>query len=374
MLIDTHRLTNLFLELVKIDGVSRNERLVADFIKNYLEKLNLKVYEDHAASAIRGNAGNIILHMPGTNMGIPVVFLAHMDTVSTTTGVQPVIRNGIVQNSGDTILGADDRAGIAVLLEIARSLVEGKVPHASVSMIFTVAEEVGASGALSLDTGWLSDKLVFVLDSSDRPGSMVNRTVACKVFSISVKGKAAHAGLEPEKGINAISAACEGIAGCKLGRIDNETTANIGVIKGGTARNVVPEFVSVEGEVRSLSNEKLNKTLDGILMSFRTLEITNEVKVNIESTTSFEMVNIAPSAPVVKLGEKSIRDCGYEPILVTAGGGSDANALAAKGIDAINLGIGYRNVHSPAECVAINDLYAVARIVMSIIQNAQYVF
>ena len=199
----------------------------------------------------------------------------------------------------------------------------------------------------------------------------MNRTVACKVFRFQSKVKLPMLDLNL-KGINAISAACEGIAGCKLGKLIMRLLQTLELLKAGQ-----PEMsfrLCLWKERSAVLVMKLNKTLDGILMSFRTLEITNEVKVNIESTTSFEMVNIAPSAPVVKLGEKSIRDCGYEPILVTAGGGSDANALAAKGIDAINLGIGYRNVHSPAECVAINDLYAVARIVMSIIQNAQYVF
>lgn len=374
MSIDRRRLTELFLELIKIDGVSRNERHVADFIKEFLERLGLEVYEDNVAPDVGGNAGNIIAHIPGTHEGgIPVAFFAHMDTVSKTAGVQPEIGDGVIRSRGDTILGADDRAGIAVLLEVTRLLEERRVPHGPISLAFTVAEEVGTGGAVFLDTDWLSGKAVFVLDSSDRPGTMVNRTAACKVFSIAVQGKAAHAGVEPEKGVDAIHAASMAIAQLRLGRIDNETTANIGLISGGAARNVVPELVAIEGEVRSLDYDKLDKTLAGILSSFRILEETHGVEVDIQSSTSFEMVNIEPTDPVLRLGAKGIRDCGLEPSLVTVGGGSDANALAAKGINAVNLGIGYRNVHSSSESIAVEDLCSVAEIVLSIIQNAQHV-
>lgn len=371
MCIHRERLTELFLELVKIDGVSKRERPVADFVKDFLEKLNIEVYEDDAGANVKGNAGNVIAHIPGTSEGIPVVFLAHMDTVSTTAGVQVEIEDGVIKSGGDTILGADDRAGIAVMLELARLLKTERIPHADVSLVFTIAEEVGLCGAAFLDTHLLEGKVVFVLDSSDRPGTMVNRTAECRVFSIRVQGKAAHAGVEPEKGVDAIHAVSTAIAGLKLGRIDDETTANIGLIKGGTARNVVPELVTVEGEVRSTSREKLDKILSGIVSAFKRLEETHGVKVDISTSTSFQMVNIEPTDPVLILGEKSIRDSGLEPELVTAGGGSDANALAAKGIKAINLGIGYKDVHSSAESISIEDLCGVARIVMAIIENAK---
>lgn len=371
MCIHRERLTELFLELVKIDGVSKRERPVADFVKDFLEKLNIEVYEDDAGANVKGNAGNVIAHIPGTSEGIPVVFLAHMDTVSTTAGVQVEIEDGVIKSGGDTILGADDRAGIAVMLELARLLKTERIPHADVSLVFTIAEEVGLCGAAFLDTHLLEGKVVFVLDSSDRPGTMVNRTAECRVFSIRVQGKAAHAGVEPEKGVDAIHAVSTAIAGLKLGRIDDETTANIGLIKGGTARNVVPELVTVEGEVRSTSREKLDKILSGIVSAFKRLEETHGVKVDISTSTSFQMVNIEPTDPVLILGEKSIRDSGLEPELVTVGGGSDANALAAKGIKAINLGIGYKDVHSSAESISIEDLCSVARIVMAIIENAK---
>lgn len=371
MCIHRERLTELFLELVKIDGVSKRERPVADFVKDFLEKLSIEVYEDDAGANVKGNAGNVIAHIPGTSEGIPVVFLAHMDTVSTTAGVQVEIEDGVIKSGGDTILGADDRAGIAVMLELARLLKTERIPHADVSLVFTIAEEVGLCGAAFLDTHLLEGKVVFVLDSSDRPGTMVNRTAECRVFSIRVQGKAAHAGVEPEKGVDAIHAVSTAIAGLKLGRIDDETTANIGLIKGGTARNVVPELVTVEGEVRSTSREKLDKILSGIVSAFKRLEETHGVKVDISTSTSFQMVNIEPTDPVLILGEKSIRDSGLEPELVTVGGGSDANALAAKGIKAINLGIGYKDVHSSAESISIEDLCSVARIVMAIIENAK---
>lgn len=371
MCIDRERLIELFLELVKIDGVSKRERRVADFIKDFLRRLCIQVHEDDAGSAVDGNAGNIIAHIPGAFEGIPIAFFAHMDTVSTTAGVQPEIKDGVIRSSGNTILGADDRAGVAVMLEVARLLEERKIPHGPISLVFTIAEEVGAGGATFLDTDWLSGKAVFVLDSHGKPGTMVNRTVACKIFSIGVQGKAAHAGVEPEKGVDAIHAASTAIARLELGRIDSDTTANIGLMSGGTARNVVPELVTIEGEVRSLSRDKLDKTLSGILSSFMALEETHGVEVDISSSTSFEMVDIQPADPVLTLGAKSIRDCGFEPELVTVGGGSDANALAAKGINAVNLGIGYKDVHSSSESISIEDLCSVAKILLAIVQNAQ---
>jgi len=365
--INQERLVTNFLKLVQIDAMTTQERLMADEVMRQLNALGFEVFEDHAGEKIGGNSGNVIAKLPATRAGAPIMFSAHMDRVTPGLGIRPVVKEGVIHSDGSTILAADDLAGVASIIEAVQTIVDYKLPHPQIEIAFTVAEEGGLRGAKNLDYTKLTAKMGFVLDSSGPVGNIVVRGPAQDRIEATIKGKAAHAGVSPEEGNNAIIAAAVGLARMNVGRIDAETTANIGVIQGGTATNIVPESVSIKGEARSLDGAKLRTQSEHMKKCLeegaRERGATAEVKIS----RMYSELNLKASDPVVEIAIRAVESLGLSASLVSSGGGSDANIFNQQGIATVNLGLGYHKVHTTEENIAIADLVKVAKLALAIV-------
>ncbi|MCR3923588.1 MAG: M20/M25/M40 family metallo-hydrolase, partial [Firmicutes bacterium] len=267
-MVNRERLVGSFLELVKVNSQTKNEREMADYLKGKLEEIGLVVTEDRAGDSIGGNCGNLIGIMEGQADKPALLFSAHMDRVTPGENIQPVVEGDIVKSSGDTILASDDCAGLAGILEMLHVIKEKSLPHGRLEVVFTIAEEGGLNGAKALDIDSLQAKLGIILDSTGDAGIVINQAPAQDEIIARIFGQAAHAGVEPEKGTNAIMVAAKAISMMDIGRLDEETTANIGIINGGKATNIVPDYVEVRGETRSLVEEKLVKATEAMVKSF----------------------------------------------------------------------------------------------------------
>ncbi|SJZ61830.1 M20/M25/M40 family metallo-hydrolase [Selenihalanaerobacter shriftii] len=368
-MIDETRIVDEFMGLLKIDSESRTEREIADKLKERLEKLGLEVREDDIAKEVEGNTGNIIAKLEGNNSEVPTLFLsAHMDTVKPGKGVKPIIKDDTIYSAGDTILGADDKAGIAAILASLEYLIENDSVYGDVEVVFTVCEEVGLLGAKNLAIDKLEADLGIVYDSGGEIGTIIAEAPAQDKINVIVNGKSAHAGIEPDKGINAIKVASIALSNMNLGRVDEETTANIGVIKGGKATNIVPDRVELEGEARSRDEEKLNAQTQHMVDIFEKSAKKFNAKVEIEVERLFPAFKLDKNSPIVKAAIKAAKDLNVEPKLVPTGGGSDANIFNVE-IPTINLGIGMADVHTTDEHIKINDLIKTAEYTLTIIEK-----
>ena len=269
-MINKQRVLQEFYELVQIHCPSYNERAVADLLIKRLEALGGTVVEDHgAAKALGGNTGNLVASFKGTKAGAPAILMAaHMDCVNPCKDIKPRLENGVLKSDGTTILGGDDKGGVVAILETLRCLQEQKLPYGNLQVLFSVCEEQGVAGSKNLDKSLLKADFGFTLDSSGRPGKIVNAAPGQNKIFAKVHGKTAHGGVAPEKGINAIKKAAEILMGVPQGRIDEETTCNIGIIKGGTATNIVPDLVEIAMDCRSRNKEKLAKLTQQIVTAY----------------------------------------------------------------------------------------------------------
>jgi tripeptide aminopeptidase len=367
-LVNRERLLAEFLRLVQIDSPSYQERELADRIRNLLAEIGLTVFEDQTASKINGQAGNLYARWPGTVAGPAILFCVHLDTVEPGRRIEPVIRGGAVYSDGRTILGADDKAGIAAVIEALRVVRERNLATPPVELIFTVAEEQGLVGAKHLDPELINASCGFVLDSDGPPGKIIVRAPSQDRIVVTVRGRAAHAGINPEEGINAIQAAARGIARLRLGRIDEETTANIGVIQGGLATNIVPEKVIVYGETRSLDDRKRAAVTQEIIRLFNE-EVENAGgQVECEVEDLYPSFRLEPDHRVVQMAMRAAFRVGLAPRLAHSGGGSDANILNALGVPTANLSCGMQKVHSTGEFILIEDLVKSTELVLEIMK------
>jgi len=360
-------LVDLFLELVTIDGVSGNEREVADFIRKFLIKYDFSIKEDETFKLNGGNTGNLICKYGN---GGKLLLMSHMDTVSSTKDLKPKVTDDRIYTDGTTILGADDRAGIACILHSISKIIEKGVKLKDFTIVFTVDEERNLVGSSYL-TPDRNIKMGIVFDSHSRPGNFICQTYGCRDFRVKIKGKSAHAGIAPEKGINSIQIAAEAISKMKIGRIDKNTTANIGIITGGTAMNMVPAETELIGEVRSLVSEKVDEVIDDFRNKFEFAAHKFSGEIEFQSSWAFKPYNIDSRKDVRKLIQTVIEKAGLEPKASITAGGSDANNLNAKGIQAINMGIGAQNPHSVDEYILIEDLKNVAKIIRILIEAKQ---
>lgn len=359
-MIDENRLLNLFLDLVRIPSLSGNEGPVAEAISAQLRALGLPVERDMA--------GNLLARLDGE--GEPLLVTVHMDTVGPCDHVTPVVRDGVIYSDGTTILGADDKAGVAVLLDALRILKEGDVPHRPVEALFTVREEVGLQGAKEFDTRQLRARMGIGLDHGGEMGAVVVSAPAQNSLQASIHGKMAHAGASPELGINAIRVAAEAIAAMPLGRIDEETTSNIGIIAGGTATNIVPDLVTIEGEARSRSEAKLQAQTDAMVRALEERAKANGARVDVQVTRQYDPYRFDETDPVIVLVTEAMRAVGVEPLLMPTGGGSDANVFNSAGIATVQVGCGMLEVHTCNEHVALADMVSTERIVLACLRPA----
>lgn len=366
-MINKTRLKQTFFELVKIPSPTRSERAVADYVKAELIRLGASVTEDALGEKIGCASGNVIAHFAACAEGAMRILLsAHMDTVTPCENVCPIEENGIIRSDGTTILGGDDKAGIAAILEAIRTVKESAVKHGDIDIVFTVAEEGGLLGSKYLDKAYCRADMGFVFDSSGAPGTVIVQAPAENSVTITVRGKKSHAGLAPEAGINAITLAARAITEAKQGRIDGETTANLGVIAGGTATNIVPDLVTIRGEARSLDEKKLARATDELLKPFRLLGKQCEI----ELVRGYDAYCLSDASEVVKIAKRACARIGLAAELGATGGGSDGNNFNRLGLDTVVLGVGMTNVHTTDETIRTVDLENSARLALAIIIEA----
>jgi len=369
--VNAGRITNEFLELVRIDSVSGRERNIADLIKDKLLSLGLDVMEDNAGREVGSNTGNVIGKLPRNGRGPALLLCAHMDTVEPGCGVKPIVKGGIICSSGDTVLGADDKAGIAAILEVIRLIRELHIEHGGLEVVFTIWEEGGLFGAKNLDYNQVSAKIGFVLDSDGPAGTIINRAPSQDKIAATIKGKAAHAGINPEDGINAIQVASHAIAKMKVGRIDAETTSNIGIISGGKAVNIVPDSVNIQGEARSLNNAKRKAQTTHMCEMIRDAAEVFGADVDLVTETIYHDFYLGEESPPVRIASEAALNLGLVARLEKTGGGSDANIFNNRGIATAVLGIGMKKVHTTEEYIAVSDLTQNARYLLEIVKVVQ---
>lgn len=369
-MVKSKRLVQTFCDLVQVDSVAGQEREMADTIKKKLADLGYTASEDNAGSAIHGNAGNVIVKIPGTTRAEPLLFMAHMDTVEPGRGKTPVIDGDIIKSDGTTVLGGDDLAGVACILEALSVLDENKVPHGDIYAVFTIAEEGGLFGARGLELSDIPAKFAFILDDEGPIGTAAVKAPSYNRIRFVVRGKAAHAGLSPELGINAIRVASAAIAQLPImGRIDEDSTCNIGIIQGGRARNIVPDEVVIDGEVRSISEEKLDMYTNRLVCAFREAAEREGGKAEIEVEKTYGGYSIAEDQPILALLKKAAARLNMPVNLHSTGGGSDTNVINSKGIPAVDISVGMTNVHSTDEQIAISDMVKACSLVIEIIRT-----
>lgn len=365
-MINNARMLRTFLELVQIKAESGREEAVAQHLSPRLHRLGLSVKKNGEDSS--GNVIATLSPTPGRSGWIAIA--AHMDTVPLENPVKPVLRDGAIYSSGNTILGADDRVGIASILEALETVIEKRLPHPGIEVIFTVSEEEGLVGAKRLTSEDLQASMAFIVDSSSDPGHIVVQAPSHVNLSWIVAGKAAHAGIAPEKGVNAIVAAAEGIAAMNIGRIDHETTSNVGIIRGGTATNIVCDSVYVEGEARSFCEKKLEDLVKSMVDAMEARVAKRGASVQTKVQKSYTGFSLKETSPVVQWAISAVRRSGLLPVLISTGGGSDANIFNEKGLPAVNLGTGAQNVHTTKEYISERDLYTIGDIIVAIMTGA----
>ncbi|MGH7495229.1 MAG: M20/M25/M40 family metallo-hydrolase [bacterium] len=367
----TDQLQGLFLRLAKIPGVALAERAVADEVTTLLRAAGVRVHEDQAGARLHGNAGNLLCFPADFDEHSPTLLLsAHLDTVQSTEKLKPVYHAREIRSDGATILGADNRLGVAILTQLLATTARDRLPHKNFMVVFTIAEELGMLGAALLDLPPFKIAGGFVFDCSKRPGAYIHECTGSGLFKLTFIGKAAHAGVAPEEGINAISLASRALAGIPAGRIDTDLIVNLGKIRGGVATNIVPDEVVVEGEVRSFSKQCLHSQLDRIHQSCAQA-MHGEGALRFESRIDFEPYVLASDSYVIHLLEGTLRAVNLRPQPIRYMGGSDANVWNAKGIPAVNLGIGAQRPHSFEEFVLIEDLVKAAEIAFALVQVAE---
>lgn len=360
-MIDVKTISDEFCSLVQIDSPSLREAEVISFIGEALAAMGIDSQTDDAASVLGGNAGNLIARIPGVPDAPTVLINAHVDTVEPGCGICPQVNDTVICSDGTTVLGADDKAGCTIILTTLRHLIEEAIPHPPLEVIFTVAEEIGLYGAQALDFDALQSTMGYVLDGGRTMGVITNAAPSAYRLAWDVRGVAAHAGVCPERGINAIRVAAEAIAEMPLGRIDHETTANIGVIAGGKATNIVPECVTVRGETRSHDETKLERQRDRMLKAFDDAARRHNTEANAEVRHSYRSFCVAEDEPVLRYAWQACEALGFEPRTERGGGGSDANVFNEHGIPSIILATGPAEVHTVNEWVDAERMAESAR-------------
>ncbi len=370
-------IADYFISLVQIDSESKDEKRFAKKMEQELLKLGAEVKYDNANKKTGGNVGNLIAYLPGKIDKEPLLFCCHLDTVKPGKNIKPVIKDGKIYSSGDTILGADDKSGIAELIYAIRHLQRENISYLPIEVIFTISEEIGLLGAKNLDYSLIRAKKGYALDTH-KLGAVTIQAPSQNSFDIKIIGKEAHAGAEPEKGISAIRIASESISKLNWGRLDDETTSNIGTIQGGIATNIIAKETTLTGELRSHNEDTLKRETDKIINTF--IDTAKEFSINIdgklfepkvdyEVRKEYSALNVSEHNEIVQIGLKSAKKLGLPAKTIIGGGGSDANIIHNNGIDMVILGTGMRNVHTVDENIAINDLVMGSRWIMEIIKE-----
>jgi tripeptide aminopeptidase len=362
-------LADLFAQLASIRSPSLEEREMAEAVAAFARGAGLTVVEDGSAAVTGADCGNLIVRVPGRGEGTPVALCAHMDTVPADMAPTVVLENGVLRSDGRTVLGADDKAAVAALLLVARDLAR-EAPAADVEFVFTTSEEIGLHGAKALEPGDLNARVAFIFDSEGVPGTVIHSAPTHKVLVARFHGTAAHAGIEPEKGRSAIVAAARAVAAMELGRLDEITTANVGLIRGGVQTNVVPEHCEVHAEARSCDEARLAARVTRMVEACTVAAAETGVDVDLDIEERYHGYSWEPDSLPLRMVSEALADAGIEERRVASGGGSDANAFNARGLAATTLGVGFERIHSPLECIRVERLEQVYRIAHAIVRAA----
>jgi tripeptide aminopeptidase len=365
---DRDRLHETFAALCRLESPSGRERPVADWIAAELRSIGLDVDEDGAGPIVGGDAGNLFARVRGSGPET-VLMCAHMDTVPPLAPIEPVRADGGWENAHEGILGADNKAAVAMLVELARRL--SRAPEwVGVELLFTVSEENGLHGAKAFDKSRLASAFGYAFDHASPIGEIVIASPTYHRIEAEFRGRAAHAGVRPETGRSAIQAAARGIAAMQLGRLDAETTANVGTISGGTATNVVPERCRIEAEVRGIVEERVESVVTEMIDHLQDAANAGECDLDVTVQTMFSGYRTKAAAPQIVLAERALRACGYEPRQIATGGGADANAFQAEGFPCTNLADGTERNHEPGERISVDALEGLLELGIALVEEA----
>lgn len=362
---------DLFLELAAIPSPPGEERAVADVVLRYLRDLGLDPDEDGCGPSIGSTMGNVYVRLEPTAEGTPLFFCAHLDTVPPTGPIEPVVEGGVVRNAAGTILGADNKAAVVQMLEGVRRVVAENRPHAGIELVFTPKEEVGLVGAYAFDHDRLQAQVGYVYDQAAAPGEIILGAPWSEALEVRFHGRAAHSGMFPEEGRSAVQAAAKAIADLRLGRVDEETTANVGVIGGGTARNIIPEWCTLQAEARSQSESKLNDLVQEMVDTFTFAATAADCEVETELRKSYRGYAFRRDADVVELAATALARCGYEPSYALSGGGADANVFNERGRRCVNLANGMTDIHTSDERISVEDLDGMVEVTLALVDAAR---
>ena len=370
-MIDQKRVLDEFMELVSIRCSTLDEREIGDLLTAQLRELGAaEIHEDAAGKFLGGNCGNIVANFKGSVPNAPCLMLtAHMDCVEPCANIKPIVKDGVIRSDGTTILGADDKAGVVAILETLRCLEEQNLPHGDLQIVFTVAEEGGVNGSRCLDTSLLHADFGYTLDTHGRPGTAAYKAPGKNQIHVRIHGKPAHAGNEPEAGHNAITAAGKVLTAVPQGRIDAETTCNVGKITGGTATNVVAEFCTIDFESRSRDKAKLDaltqRMVDAVHAALRGTGCHAEIDVK----KDYDPYELASDAlPLVHL-KRAAEQLGLPFAVEEAGGGSDANFFNTYDIPTAVLAVGMTDCHTKEESILVQDIYDAAELTLTLVQE-----
>ncbi len=365
----------LFLELAALPSPPGEERAVADRVLDYLGALGLEADEDDAGAKVGSTMGNIFCRLePTGGQGEPLFFCAHLDTVPPEAAIEPVVgEDEIVRNAAGTILGADDKSAVASMLETAARLVEDGRPHPGVELLFTPKEEVGLLGAAAFDESRFVARLGYVYDHAGPIGEVILGAPHQQKVDVRFHGRAAHAGMFPEEGRSAIAAAARAIADLRLGRLDEETSANVGRIQGGTARNVIPEWCDVAAEARSHDERKLADLMREIVDTVTFAASLEECEVETQVSGLSRGYRFRRDDVPVQIAATALERVALEPSFILSGGGADANVFNERGLQCVNLANGMTDIHTPDERIAVADLEQMVDVTLALIGVASEV-
>ncbi|WP_195254323.1 M20/M25/M40 family metallo-hydrolase [Merdimmobilis hominis] len=363
MELNKKRLLDTLCEMIRIDSVSLHEKEMADWLEAYFKNRGFDVYRDEAGKNFGSNGGNLLIHVPGTMEGEALCFNAHIDTVSPGNGIEPVVDGEFLVSKGDTILAADDKSGIAAILEAYEYIRENNIPHREMYFLFTICEEQNMMGSKNFDVSKLPCKNMVSIDGAGKPGVIVTAAPAKDGIVATFKGKKAHAGIEPEKGINAITMASKAIAKMTLGRIDAETTANIGRIEGGGQTNVVTDEVFFTAEVRSHSMEKLKNQVESMKKACEEAAAEMGGQVDFAVSHDYPCFVLSQESFAFKACMAAYEKEGIPTSTLIGGGGGDCNIFAGSGITCACIASGMYDVHSSNERLNLEEFYTTTRVV-----------
>ena len=361
----------LFLELAALPSPSGEEREVADVVTAYVRDLGLDVDEDDAGGTVGSPIGNLYTRVEPTATGIPIFLCAHLDTVPPDGPLEPVVDDGVVRNAGGTILGADDKSAVAVMLEAARRVLAENRPHAGIELLFTPKEEVGLLGAAAFDHTRLHAQVGYVYDQAAPIGEIILGAPYSQAMQVRFHGRASHSGMYPEEGRSAIAAAARAIADLRLGRVDDETTANVGTIHGGTAGNIIPEWCSFDAEARSHDERKLADLVREMLETFAFAASLADCEVETAVKKSYRGYRFKRDDVVVRLAAEALERSGHAPTYGLSGGAADANVFNERGLPCLNLANGMTAIHTPDEHIAVDDLDAMVEVTLALVDAAR---